>query len=457
MNSSYTLYKYLNSFGVIIIAVLLSYFHSWGYVNIYILSYFKLSDPTITMLHINFIFTVAYFSESFYWYLADWIKQKQNYSGAQCLSMVLMSAKFFVNSVSTSYLTWIFLNLIVAIGYCSYDYNSTKLLLEWFPNQAGIAGGINSAGFSFGSYYSFLAYQTINPQNMPATIPIVEGYRETKIFDESIAKNVPAFYRITSAICLVYAIVLLFIITNDPSKYHEETAKAQILDQEAIELDPKQENNQAQLPTENLQGSDIRNVNQSMLNEIDGFDAEISRIQGSLKFWLYIIIMSYMLGMPLFFNISKKVVGINAQDDLSVTWLSIPTTFLILFGRLSGAVIAEKVGFNNFVVFWLGVSSVAITLYYFFYSNPIVFFGVNSVLMQHLGMIYSSKMVYVITIYGDVYGKKLIVRAMTIMSVFRSFLPLFFDYLMTAIGQDFTYIGLVIINILLIIVIKKLQ
>ena len=59
-------------------------------------------------------------------------------------------------------------------------------------------------------------------------------------------------------------------------------------------------------------------------------------------------------------------------------------------------------------------------------------------------------MVYLITLYGETYGKKLIVRAMTIMSIFRAFWPIFFDYLMTAVGMETLYCGMIITNAFII-------
>lgn len=84
---------------------------------------------------------------------------------------------------------------------------------------------------------------------------------------------------------------------------------------------------------ESIQELSMETLNMSLLNELESIDDNVGHIGNSVKFFTYIIIMSYMLGLPLFFNISKKSVGINALDDLSVTFLSLPTTFLILFGR----------------------------------------------------------------------------------------------------------------------------
>lgn len=457
MATNYSLNKYLTVSGVFFLSVLLSYFHAWGYINIYVGSFLKLTDPTITMLHVNFIFTTLYISQIFFWYTAEMFRDRFNYSGAQFIAMFCLAVKFYINSVSTSYFLYCFGNVIAAMGYCSYDVNSTKLLLEWFPSQVGLAGGLNSAGFSFNVFWSFFGYQVINPNNMPATIEVQEGYRTTRLFDESIAQNVPQFFKLACAVCLVYAIILLFVIKNDPSKYCEEPDKTEIIEQKAIELEPKQENEQDLVPRDNLEDSNLKNINQSLIRELEGFDTEINVIQNSVKFFVYIIIMSYMLGLPLFFNISKKLVGINAQDDLTVTYLSLPTSFLVQFGRLFGAIIMEKVGINTFVVFWLSISSCGIVLYGFFYSNPIVFFIVNSILMLHQGMSYSCKMIFLITIYGDINGKKLMARAMTIMSIFRAFWPIFFDYLMTAIGMEITYSILICANIIIIFQIKRIQ
>lgn len=457
MSSAYTQNKYLTVLGIFIVSLLISYFHGWGYINIYYCSYLKLFDPSLTMLNINFIFTMLYLSEMCFWPLADYIKTKQNYSGAQCLAVFLMSSKFLVMIWVPNYHVWMCTNILAGLAGCQYDINSTRLLLEWFPGQIGIAGGLNSAGFSFGSFWSFLAYQSINPNNEPATIEEREGYRVTRLFDSHIALNVPSFLHVCLAINLVYAFICPFIISNDPSKFCKDPMRKPSEDN-SIDLGLVHEFDTVSIPSirkESIQELSMETLNMSLLNELESIDDNVGHIGNSVKFFTYIIIMSYMLGLPLFFNISKKSVGINALDDLSVTFLSLPTTFLILFGRQFGAVIMENVGMNRFIVFWLSVSSFAIVLYYFYASNKFVFFLVNSLLMMHQGMSYSCKMVYLITLYGETYGKKLIVRAMTIMSIFRAFWPIFFDYCMTAVGMETLYCSMIVTNVFIIYLVQK--
>ena len=82
MSTSYTFRKYLTVFGVLFLGAMLSYLHAWGYINLYIGSYLKLADPSITMLHVNFIFTILYISQIFFWYAAEFINTNLNYSGA---------------------------------------------------------------------------------------------------------------------------------------------------------------------------------------------------------------------------------------------------------------------------------------------------------------------------------------------------------------------------------------
>lgn len=457
VNNAFVLNKYITVFGIFIFSMLLSYFHSWGYINTYYCSYLKLFDPSITMLHVNFILTTMYFSEMFFWYAADYVKQKQNYSGAQCLGMFFLFLKFCCMSLTPNYFVWLMTNIIAAFCTCCYDINSTRLLLEWFPGQIGVAGGLNSTGFSFGSFWAFLAYWIINPQNQSPTIDLQEGYRLTKIFDESVAMNVPSFLHTCCIICLVYSVVVLFVIKNDPNKYREDPILRGSQDQDqSIELSLMYDTRTiSTIRKKSVEEFSLTSINQSLINELDSIDGEINTIKTSGKFFIYIIIMSYMLGLPLYFNISKKSVGINAQDDLSLTFLSLPTTFLILFGRLFGAVIMENVGMNRFIVFWLSVSSIAIVVYYFFYTIPFVFFTVNCLLMQHQGMCYSCKMVFLITMYGETCGKKLITRAMTVMSVFRAIWPIFFDYLMTSIGMEALYGLFLVINIIIIYLILR--
>ena len=118
--------------------------------------------------------------------------------------------------------------------------------------------------------------------------------------------------------------MLLLIITNDPTKYYDETAITESIEKEAVELQNSNDNQEKFVSKCSFEDSEmlvkkstfgeseIFKINQSLIDEIKGYDNEINQIQNSLQFFAYIIIMSYMLGMPLFFNISKKSIGINA-------------------------------------------------------------------------------------------------------------------------------------------------
>ena len=110
------------------------------------------------MVQVNLIFTTLYTAQIFFWYAGDFLKQHLNYAGAMSFSMLFLGAKFYVNSVSTSLYLYCFGNVLAALNACSYDVNSTKLLLEWFPGKLGLVGGLNSAGFAFSFFWSFLAF-----------------------------------------------------------------------------------------------------------------------------------------------------------------------------------------------------------------------------------------------------------------------------------------------------------
>ena len=105
--------------------------------------------------------------------------------------MFLIAVQFLMYSFSSEYIVWCFGMVLAALGFCTFDVSSIKLILEWFPNNVGLAGAINSIGFSFNLIWAFFGYLIINPNNMPATLEIQEGYRKTRLFDESIAMNVP--------------------------------------------------------------------------------------------------------------------------------------------------------------------------------------------------------------------------------------------------------------------------
>lgn len=116
---------------------------------------------------------------------------------------------------------------------------------------------------------------------------------------------------------VIFSIMLPFIISNDPSKYREEIPKEENGMQNAIELQQNNNKEETLMPKKDTseqlyQNPDLKNINMSLVNEVQSNESEIKKIQNSLRFFGYIVIMSYMLGMPMFFNISKKLVGINA-------------------------------------------------------------------------------------------------------------------------------------------------
>lgn len=210
-----SIFLMINILFTIIAGMMINYFIAWGYLNIYITSYVRLTDPNITSNHINTLFSVFLFSQAPCLYIAKLIIDKVGYSKAIAISVFILSLACLVSSFANGY--WLFFvgSIFFGFSYSMYVLSATKLMIIWMPNYIGLASGVGVCGFSLGvSFWGCLSQMIINPDNKPAEIVSQEGLRETRYFTHDIVKNLPHFYIVAFWISFCFSCILPFILTE---------------------------------------------------------------------------------------------------------------------------------------------------------------------------------------------------------------------------------------------------
>jgi MFS transporter, OFA family, oxalate/formate antiporter len=223
--NSYNLKGILSVAGGFLLHSALSSFYVWGAINIYVISYFRLTDPSIN----NEIGQVYLLFQVFPWIFAmfftDYVKKK-----------IGLRWMLVIGSLGICLCTWISAfcqNLWLFMVFFALLWNIFAGMMfmlplnngfEYFPNNKGLVSGIISTGFGMGPMgANTLALKLINPGNeKPDFFPL----ENNSYFNESIAGRVPLFFKVY-AVYLLVTFILSILFISEP--HHQENPEGGII------------------------------------------------------------------------------------------------------------------------------------------------------------------------------------------------------------------------------------
>ena len=192
---------------------------AWGLIEPYIISYLIIKDQTIntSSVHIlNIMITIAGLPAAYSFIsLINVLGYKQSIALSALLSSLGQLLCYFTRNFYLLATAW----FLFGVGKHWFKLVGSFMMMQLIPDNIGLANSLANIGTSFSPvYWSWLAFQLQNPNNVSPMIHKTEGQRVVQYFDEKIAENLPTVFLINCVMLLVSGLVIVPLLKQPNSE-----------------------------------------------------------------------------------------------------------------------------------------------------------------------------------------------------------------------------------------------
>jgi len=181
---------------------------SWGFIEVYLASWLREFDSTITTSDVHGLLTVVLCAEIIGIMLFAFLNTRFSVKFVTASCLGLSSLGWFIYYYSTS--MWILIIASICLGASTSlrQLVVSFIMIEILPNNTGLAAGLAamSSSFSVALYSSFGEY-VMNPHKKNPSIQIIEGERVAKYFDHGVASQFPWYSLYILFMCIFTGII----------------------------------------------------------------------------------------------------------------------------------------------------------------------------------------------------------------------------------------------------------
>lgn len=315
-------------FGGLMIYFCLAGYSIWGYINVYIISYFHSMDEELTVKNTNLILTLSLSPMLLTPIFSIQLAEKIGFKNLIRFTTLLFSISVIISSYQSNFYTFIFFYGFLCTWAVGFSLNPIIYIIwSFYPNQKGKITGILFGMFSITPTIMVpIISAYLNPENHRA-----EKINGNVYFSENVYENVPNMIFYLGVFYLAWSFV-------GASLFHEPSKNFQITKNEHVGL--------------NEVNSNDDEIN--ALEKSETISPEcMSLKQGFLsKPFVIIFFCSFFLalyGFYLTFNF-KSYGLLKINDDHFVTIVAMLNGIAAFFGRITFGHILDKTSFYKLFI-----------------------------------------------------------------------------------------------------------
>mmetsp|Transcript_1640 Transcript_1640/g.3528 ORF Transcript_1640/g.3528 Transcript_1640/m.3528 type:complete len:431 (+) Transcript_1640:467-1759(+) len=210
-------------------------FFSWGMVNLYIVSYFRLHDPDASVNKAFWAYCFGLISFGFSESLSPFVCERIGTKKTVLMGGGMLFVGYVLCALSTSMNMFIFAFSFVVGGGCGFCFiTGINVVARHFDVHRGKAIGVGSSGYGAGYMGISLLYGLFcNPTNEVPSV--VEEGSDIKYFGADVANNVPYALVIMAFACLTLVLIGTILISPKPLPTKDEEVELLSLNSETEE------------------------------------------------------------------------------------------------------------------------------------------------------------------------------------------------------------------------------
>lgn len=179
----------------------------WGNISIYITSYLRLYDPSVTLRTTYVIFPITLLFAASFMQLGSYLNQKINPRIQVALgSLLIFGSIFSCSFIINAYLFIATYSVVIGMSFGIMYMPGLKNAWLYFPSRKGLVSGVVLASYSAGAIlWTILTKAVANPDN-------AEPVGDYFLPDQGVAQNVPKMLRLLSYIQAGMSVVAVALI-----------------------------------------------------------------------------------------------------------------------------------------------------------------------------------------------------------------------------------------------------
>jgi len=212
----------LTLLGGVCIHLVLGTFYLWGAISIYVASYLRNYDTSVTISLLLSLSPLTGMGMNFGLFFGVPLAEKFGPKVILASGICIISLSVFLTSYAES-----FFMLSALYGFVNGFFNGVLYMIpvvcgwKFYPNNKGLVSGITIGAFGFGSFiFNFIATGVVNPNNLKPTI--IDG--DEKYFGPEVADRVPQLFR-TLGICYLALGLVGALLIRSPKAQSENSER----------------------------------------------------------------------------------------------------------------------------------------------------------------------------------------------------------------------------------------
>jgi len=360
---------YTNFCIMFLIAMTIGYAKSWGFIEIYLTSYLRLTDPEITTSYTHSLLTIMLTSEFIGMAIFPWLKLRLSLKPIVFVAFVFFSSGFWIYTFTTNWIMLIFASISIGIAHSVRALVLNFLAVAMMPDSKGFAIGVANLGSAFGpALYAMCGQMVMNPNHRQPDVLATEGAQVVKYFDKGIAEYFPLYMGLVAMVSTCMGMFLVPLMTvQEPKK--KKTVRSR---KNSEKVTPEE----AKTHTGSIESDDasknrwekaIDEVNQSQeeapipdtpqkkttLENPEEVKSTGKAILKTMSFWGLYGIITFLIAIAVFFNMNVKKFGLQFLNDTDVHILSIVYTVSLILARMCCGGLIDKFGLRKTIAFMI--------------------------------------------------------------------------------------------------------
>ena len=401
--SNYPRPNWRSLIGGFFVEFVMGTFILWGTVGPYITSYFRGYSESVTLKETSLVYPITGVSASVARIIAKKIVDKVGFDLALRGSLVIMGLSYGIASFTQSLVPFVILYAVIP-GFMGGVGTVLPVWASWeaAPGKRGLASGLTTAGFGFGSFLlSFLVQLIANPGNLPADITGSDGQQ---YFSSEVADRVPLLLRILSLFVLIFGLGGSLLITS-PVKQQAMDDSTSIESEENYISNgqPAISSNVAPLVFEH---NDKRNISfKAALRTKTVWVLAISVLFATMP-------LNFVSAIFKFYAENKP----NLNNDVYLTALAATGSFISSFTKVGWGVWSDRTSFKFTFGVLILIEAITMSLLAVS-SNSKVFYMLNIIIIW---ICFGGVYVLIPTVCSKIYGNKTGTQIYGVIDLFMS-------------------------------------
>jgi len=230
--------------GAACIHIVLGTFYMWGTISVYVASYLRNYDDSVTVEKMKGVFPYMMIAINAFLSFGVKLANKIGFKLTSLIFMVWYAACIFLCSFIKSFILFVIVYAAV-MGVAGGILYMVPVVCGWkyFPQRKGLVSGIIVGGYGLGTFiFNFIALAIVNPNNEKASIV----YDGEKYFGPEVYNNVPKMFRILALCFLILGIIGTILIKTPSRKYIEHAEEAAVLTKKGVSKEVVTTHNECQ-------------------------------------------------------------------------------------------------------------------------------------------------------------------------------------------------------------------